>query len=337
MCGILFGINCYGDISNISNIVKNASAINNRGPDKTAIGFDNKAMWMFHRLAIRSSNFTNSSRSDFIENDRYLLLCNGEVYVPEGYNYTLNDPLKNYQSDCDFILEEFMVNGIEGVKNLLRYSEYALVIYDKILKNIVLVLRDRFGIRPLFRIEDPNNGDVIFTSEIKYVIDESLDKKFESIRVNDNVINRIVSNNNNYIITQVPGYYEKPYQSIKQSSNTRQYLSLEQKTGLLHNTLNASIYDRISTSDTPVGYLLSGGMDSSIICAMAARLVQPKKIRTFAIGLDPNATDVIAAKVVADFIGSDHTTIILKPQDFLSHVRETIYFEETYDITTIRA
>lgn len=89
-------------------------------------------------------------------------------------------------------------------------------------------------------------------------------------------------------------------------------------------------------SDAPIGYLLSGGLDSSLVCAIASKL-NDKPIRTFAIGMESDPIDLKYAKQVADYLGTEHTEIIITKQDLLNNLREVIFHLETYDITTIRA
>ncbi len=89
-------------------------------------------------------------------------------------------------------------------------------------------------------------------------------------------------------------------------------------------------------SDAPIGYLLSGGLDSSLVCAIASKL-NDKPIRTFAIGMESDPIDLKYAKQVADYLGTEHTEVIITKQDLLNNLREVIFHLETYDITTIRA
>ena len=89
-------------------------------------------------------------------------------------------------------------------------------------------------------------------------------------------------------------------------------------------------------ADAPIGYLLSGGLDSSLVCSIAQRLSN-KPIKTFAIGMDTDPIDLKYAKQAAKFLGTDHTEVIITKDDVLSSLEEVIYHLETFDITTIRA
>ncbi|MCI7214482.1 MAG: asparagine synthase-related protein, partial [Dysosmobacter sp.] len=103
----------------------------------------------------------------------------------------------------------------------------------------------------------------------------------------------------------------------------------------IRNKLIAGVDKRLD-ADAPLGFLLSGGLDSSLVCAISA-LVLGKKIRTFAIGMDKDAIDLKYAREVADYIGADHTEVYMTRQQVLDTLEEVISLLGTYDITTIRA
>ena len=89
-------------------------------------------------------------------------------------------------------------------------------------------------------------------------------------------------------------------------------------------------------ADAPLGFLLSGGLDSSLVCAISAKLLG-KRIRTFAIGMDLDPIDLKYAREVADFIGAEHTEVIMTREQVLASLEEVVAMLGTYDITTIRA
>jgi asparagine synthase (glutamine-hydrolysing) len=103
----------------------------------------------------------------------------------------------------------------------------------------------------------------------------------------------------------------------------------------IHEKLVEGVKKRLD-ADAPLGFLLSGGLDSSLVCAVSAKLLK-KPIRTFAIGMDIDAIDLKYARIVADYIGSDHTEVIINRDDVLCSLRDVIAALGTYDITTIRA
>ena len=113
------------------------------------------------------------------------------------------------------------------------------------------------------------------------------------------------------------------------------YDSLEDACGLIREKLIAGVEKRL-VADAKVGFLLSGGLDSSLVCAIAARKSR-QPIRTFAIGMSQDAIDLKYARQVADYIGSHHTEVYMTPEDILASLEEVIQLLGTYDITTIRA
>ena len=110
---------------------------------------------------------------------------------------------------------------------------------------------------------------------------------------------------------------------------------LETACGNIREKLTAGIEKRLD-ADAPVGFLLSGGLDSSLVCAVAAKKLR-KPIKTFSIGMDLDAIDLKYAKEVADFIGADHTEVIISKKDVLEALPHVVKLLGTYDITTIRA
>ena len=112
--------------------------------------------------------------------------------------------------------------------------------------------------------------------------------------------------------------------------------SFEEATTGIRDYLVKGVEKRLH-ADAPVGYLLSGGLDSSLVCSIASKLMPGKKLRTFAIGMDRNPIDLKYAREVADYLGTDHTEFIMTRDDVLGALRKVIYTLETWDITTIRA
>jgi asparagine synthase (glutamine-hydrolysing) len=387
MCGILFGI---GNAELVSQVINFAKVCNKRGPDGTITESicDGTIQYLFHRLAIQG----NTHDARFIKRGNVLLLCNGEVY-PTGKFKSIYSPhnFTNGESDCDWIIDEYVKdlnqNNSDGkIRNdsfrncieLLENSEFALVILD-LDRKYIHVARDRFGIRPLFKIVT-NTNDTFYSSELKYIPPFILkDCKIEQVKpnswntfslstnsqdplltINDmygnmqvefydnlirNEINSVDVSANTHLSSLINGLTQHSFCLIKNfiKSNVLNILpEIREKLLVdgLYKNLYESVKDRIDYCDAEIGYLLSGGLDSSIIDSIAARIVSErngKKIRTFAIGMDENATDIIAAKEVAEFIGSDHTTVIMSKEKFLEAINEVIYIEETWDVTTIRA
>jgi len=110
---------------------------------------------------------------------------------------------------------------------------------------------------------------------------------------------------------------------------------LEEVLENINRTLTEGVKKRLQ-SDVPVGFLCSGGLDSSLVCAIAARMTD-KPIRTFAVGIDVDAIDTKYARIVANHLGADHTEVLFRKQDIFDTLSKLIYYLETWDITTIRA
>ena len=193
-------------------------------------------------------------------------------------------------------------------------AEFALIIYDGEAKDFIAA-RDPIGIRPLYYGYDEEGG-ILFASEPKNLVGLA-DK----------------------IMPFPPGHYYKDgrfycYNDIAAVDEVC-YDDLETVCKNIHDKLVAGVEKRLD-ADTPVGFLLSGGLDSSLVCAISAKLLK-KPIKTFAIGMSTDAIDLKYAKQVADYIGSEHREIIITKDDVLAALPDVIALLGTYDITTIRA
>ena len=178
----------------------------------------------------------------------------------------------------------------------------------------LIAARDPIGIRPLYY--GYCEGDIIFASEAKNLT--GLCEK---------------------ILPFPPGHYYKDGQFVCYR-NIAEPVSvcmddLDTACTKIHDKLVAGIEKRLD-ADAPVGFLLSGGLDSSLVCAVAARL-SSHPIRTFSIGMDLDAIDLKYARQVADYIGADHTDVIITKKDVLEALPKVVALLGTYDITTIRA
>ena len=193
-------------------------------------------------------------------------------------------------------------------------AEFAMIIYDS-MSDSLIAARDPIGIRPLFYGYD-SDGAIVFASEAKNLV--GLCKT---------------------IYPFPPGYYYAQGKFVRYADLTtvERYSTDDLETVCLkiREKLVAGVEKRLD-ADAPVGFLLSGGLDSSLVCAIAARLLG-KKIRTFAIGMDVDAIDLKYARQVADFLGTDHTEVIISRQDVIDALPQVVAALGTYDITTIRA
>ncbi len=281
-----------------------------RGPDDTRIINTGNGLLGFHRLSIMG--LTPSGMQPF-ERDGSYLVCNGEIYgfheirerLSEKYTF-LSD------SDCEILLPMYREYGTDMFRML--DAEFACIIYDGETKEY-LAARDPIGIRPLYYGYD-KQGAVIFASEAKNLVGLT-----------------------DEILPFPPGHYYKNGEFIC-------YCDIGEVTHVcgddpetvcakIHDKLIAGVKKRL-VSDAKVGFLLSGGLDSSLVCAIAAKESEAP-IKTFAIGMREDAIDLKYAKQVADYIGSDHKEIIITKEDVLGALEDVIHLLGTFDITTIRA
>ena len=280
-----------------------------RGPDETrVISPDDGVMMGFHRLAIMG--LTEEGMQPFSLNGNFLV-CNGEIY---GFRKLKKELEKDYSfrsdSDCEILLPLYEKYGV-GMFGMLD-AEYALIIYDKNSKKL-LAARDPIGIRPLFY--GYRDGGIVFASVAENLV--GLCKK---------------------IMPFPPGHFYDGNRFVCYCDVTKVKTSHDNISVCCENIkkhLVSGIKKRLD-SDAPIGFLLSGGLDSSLVCAVSQRLSN-RPIKTFAIGMNTDAIDLKYAKEVAEYIGSDHTEAIITKDDVLAAIEPVIAMSGTFDITTVRA
>ena len=282
-----------------------------RGPDMSRI-VETPSGWLcFQRLSIMG--LTEAGMQPFTLDGDYAV-CNGEIYGFRPLRRQLEE--KGYRfrsgSDCEVLLPLFHEYGLEMFSRL--DAEFALVIYDASADSLIAA-RDPIGIRPLFYGTDPA-GAMVFASDAKNLV--GLCQEIHPFP---------------------PGHYYACGEFVRYADLTtvQSYCKddLETVCRGIRNRLLAAVDKRLD-ADAPVGFLLSGGLDSSLVCAISA-IVLGRKIRTFAIGMDTDAIDLKYARETADFIGADHTEVIMTRQQVLSSLDGLIALLGTWDITTIRA
>ena len=281
-----------------------------RGPDDTRVVQTGDGLLGFHRLAIMG--LTPSGMQPFKLGDSYVV-CNGEIYGFEKFKKELSGKYTfESDSDCEILLPMYQEYGTDMFSML--DAEFACILYDGD-KREFIAARDPIGIRPLYYGYD-KDGAVIFASEAKNLV-----------------------NLTDKIMPFPPGHYYKGGQFICYCDiakvDTVRHDDLETVCKSIHEKLVAGVEKRL-VADAKVGFLLSGGLDSSLVCAIAAKKSK-EPIKTFAIGMSEDAIDLKYAKQVADYIGSDHTEVYMTPEEVLSSLENVIQLLGTYDITTIRA
>ena len=295
----------------IETFMKGFRRTKSRGPDDSRVVDTGKGLLGFHRLSIMG--LTPSGMQPFELGGSYVV-CNGELYGFEKERYNLEGKGYSFKSDsdCEIILPMYFEYGTDMFSML--DAEFAMIIYDG-REEKYIAARDPIGIRPLYYGYD-ENGEIIFGSEAKNLV--GLAKE---------------------IMPFPPGHYYIDGKFICYSDIAKAETlcrdDLESACGKIREKLISGVKKRL-VSDAKVGFLLSGGLDSSLVCAIAARESE-KPIETFAIGMSEDAIDLKYAKQVADHIGSHHTEVYMTPEEVISSLEDVIHLLGTYDITTIRA
>ena len=298
--------------------------ISYRGPDETNIlkskYIDYNLYYIFHRLAIID---VSNGHQPFIyhTNERkVILLCNGEIY---NYLELIDTYNLSTKSDCHVIIDLYIKYGIEHTIKELD-GEFAFVIIDLDINNMkVYYCRDRFGIRPLFYYNDYSG--FYFSSELKGLPFKGLGQQVEPRMIHS------FSISDKYSEIKIFSY---PYYEI----GKRQILIIDNIYDKIKKLFIKSVKDRLQ-SERNIGALLSGGLDSSLVCAVANKLlkVEGKRLKTFSIGIETSSPDIQFARKVAKFIDSEHYEIIIPIDEWLNQLNKIPEQIETYDITTIRA
>ena len=282
-----------------------------RGPDAAKIIETKTGIIGFQRLSIMG--LTDAGMQPFYLNGKYVV-CNGELYgfrkdreelMEKGYIFSSD-------SDCEIILPMYEQYGTDMFVKL--DAEYAMIIYDE-KSGELIAARDPIGIRPLY-YGYTEAGSIVFASEPKALV-KLCDR----------------------IMPFPPGHYYRNGQFVcyRDMSKPAAVIKDDVETACkkIHDKLTAGIMKRLD-ADAPVGFLLSGGLDSSLVCAVAQKL-SDRPIKTFARGMDKDAIDLKYAKQVADFIGSEHTEVYMTKEDVIRELPNVVKLLGTYDITTIRA
>ncbi|MEE3466961.1 MAG: asparagine synthase (glutamine-hydrolyzing) [Eubacterium sp.] len=321
-----------------------------RGPDMTD-HIKTKGGWIgFNRLSIMGPSPTGMQPFTHRGN---AIVCNGEVYgfgPLKEYLASLGYPFES-GSDCELLMPLYEKLGT-AMFNILD-AEFACVIYDGE-KNEIIAARDPIGIRPLYYGYD-EDGYIAFASEPKNI--QGVVKEIKPFPPGHFYRNGEFTC---YRDMTTGGVYAKEGWNPgkaghgrhlsgvgnAQSRKTSGSMTLSNGVGIEPDGLDAiceGIHDRLMkgiekrlTADQPIGFLLSGGLDSSLVCGAAAKLWDGP-IETFAIGMDIDAIDLKYARQVADYIHSNHHEVIISKDDVLEAVEPVIAALATYDITTIRA
>jgi asparagine synthase (glutamine-hydrolysing) len=307
-------------------VLKMSKRLRHRGPDWSGIYCGEKAILAHERLSIVD---VQSGKQPLYSKDRKLVLAvNGEIYNHQELREQTNGSYEFLtKSDCEVILALYRKKGKELIEDLNGIFSFAL--YDEE-TDFYFIARDHMGIIPLYMGWD-QFGNFYVASELKAL---------------EGFCNRIQE--------FMPGHYmtsDKPGELIRwYSRDWEKYEAVKDNpTSIddLKNALEAAVHRQLM-SDVPYGVLLSGGLDSSVVSAIAKKYSAKRienhdesdawwqQLHSFAVGLI-GSPDLAAARKVADHIGTVHHEIHFTVQEGLDAIRDVIYHLETYDVTTIRA
>ena len=337
MCGIFSLLNFAGSNNSFPDecFVSNAELAfyrgKSRGPETSIFNTDFitnfNVLFGFHRLAI--NGIDNLSNQPIIINN-ILLICNGEIYnYKQLYQELALHPDSIFSnSDCEVIIHMYLKYGIEYTLQQLD-GEFAFTLFDFRDKNNtnLFVARDPYGVRPLFMGGSYNYTG--FASEMKQLhaidsteyIHQFTPSTYMHFKYNSHK-NNWTSNNVKYVYTTF---------SFRKQPELRMEDYFD---GIRKNFIEA-VKKRVENCERPVACLLSGGLDSSLVTSIVSKL-SSKRIETYSIGLK-GSEDLKYAKIVADFLGTKHTEIVITEEEFFDRIPEVIKVIESYDTTTVRA
>lgn len=299
--------------------------IRHRGPDWSGIYSGNHAILTHERLAIVDPQ---SGRQPLYSPDgKVILAVNGEIYNHQKFRDRQADTYAfKTMSDCEVILSLYKEKGVDFLEELNGIFAFAL--YDEE-KDAYFIARDHIGIIPLYMGWDKN--------ETFYVASELKALEGVCVRIEQFPPGHYFYSKDGKLTKWYDRNWTK-FESVKDNDT-----SIEK----LKNALEMAVKRQLMT-DVPYGVLLSGGLDSSIISAIAKKYAsrrvetddrQPAwwpQLHSFAVGLE-GSPDLAASRKVADHIGTVHHEIHFTIQEGLDALRDVIYHLETYDVTTVRA
>jgi len=326
MCGIAAILNVKEQTQALrQKALKMSKKIRHRGPDWSGIYSGGSAILAHERLSIVDPE--SGGQPLYSPEGKQVLAVNGEIY---NHQEIRRRHVGKYDfqtgSDCEVILALYREKGIDFLEDL--NGIFAFVLYDEE-RNEFLIARDPIGVIPLY-IGYDSDGTVYVASELKAL--EGQCERYEPFLPG------------HYYWSREPGmkrYYQRDwfeYEAVKDN---------DASVGAIRDALEAAVKRQLM-SDVPYGVLLSGGLDSSVISAIAEKYaamrieddLQTKaywpRLHSFAVGLK-GAPDLAKARLVAEHIGTVHHEINYTIQEGLDAIRDVIYHIETYDVTTVRA
>jgi asparagine synthase (glutamine-hydrolysing) len=326
MCGIIGVFDLKQKVEDLRpEVLLMSKKVRHRGPDWSGIMCYENAILAHERLAIVDP--VSGAQPLTSEDGNLILTINGEIYNHLDLRKKLkhNYPFKT-KSDCEIILALYKEKVIDFLNDLNGIFAFAL--YDK-LNDTYLIARDHIGIVPLYKGWD-KYGNFYVSSELKSL--EGICPRIEVFH---------------------PGYYLYSKDGVEKQWYNPDWSSYEKvkdnlsDISLLRKALEDAVHRQLM-SDVPYGVLLSGGLDSSIVSAVARKYAAMRietqdlseawwpRLHSFAVGLE-GSPDLAAAQKVADHIGTVHHEVKYTIQEGLDAISDVIYHLETYDVTTVRA
>lgn len=326
MCSVFGILDIKSDAAALRPIALEMSKkLRHRGPDWSGIYAGEKAILAHERLAIVGLN--SGAQPLYSQDKKHILAVNGEIYNHKELRARYEDKYQfQTDSDCEVILALYQEMGADLLEEL--NGIFAFVLYDEE-KDEYLVGRDHIGIIPLYQGYD-EHGNYYVASEMKALV--PVCKTISEFPPGSFYSSKDAEPQRYYIRDW------NEYAAVQGNSTSKEELT---------EALEAAVKRQLMT-DVPYGVLLSGGLDSSITSAVAKRFAAMRieddeqseawwpQLHSFAVGLE-NAPDLIAAREVADKIGTVHHEMTYTIQEGLDAIRDVIYHIETYDVTTIRA
>ncbi|MGR5388372.1 asparagine synthase B [Vibrio crassostreae] len=326
MCSVFGILDIKSDAAALRPIALEMSKkLRHRGPDWSGIYAGEKAILAHERLAIVGLN--SGAQPLYSQDKKHILAVNGEIYNHKELRARYEDQYQfQTDSDCEVILALYQEMGADLLEEL--NGIFAFVLYDEE-KDEYLVGRDHIGIIPLYQGYD-EHGNYYVASEMKALVEVC--KTISEFPPGSFYSSKGAEPQRYYIRDW------NEYAAVQGNSTSKEELT---------EALEAAVKRQLMT-DVPYGVLLSGGLDSSITSAVAKRFAAMRieddeqseawwpQLHSFAVGLE-GAPDLIAAREVADKIGTVHHEMTYTIQEGLDAIRDVIYHIETYDVTTIRA
>ena len=317
MCGIFLHFTKDGIIRKelFKQLLCQYSSIEHRGPDRHILSLFGNCLAGFHRLAI---NDLSSKGDQPFELNGDFLMCNGEIYNYEALQEHEQFPLVS-KSDCEIILH--LIQKYDITDALRRLDGVFAIVY--VTGDSVYMARDRIGVKPLFY----RTGRSTLTVASEPI---GLDT---SNGEDDPIIEVLPST---YILFDKMTMHVKTYEYDALPVYVL-HTNEETTLTLVRETLTEAVRKRLC-SDRPIGCLLSGGLDSSLIASILTRELKDsgRTLKTFSVGF-PDSTDLVYARKVAAYLGTDHHELVIQYNDALTYIPTVIKKLGSYDTTTVRA